>query len=181
MMTMKSLTKPFAAVALLLLVGGAGPCDQRVELNQSSACGGKCTSAQICVHYPSCEGGGTYPDACEDRKIGFAELCDNYTGAGGSYSVDADQTLLTCVCPPGRTADGGANGGAGGTDMSKALCGNLTCASNTVCVHYPSCSGGNTETTSCEPTTQSFATDCSNYLGKYTVDPNQTTVTCVCP
>jgi hypothetical protein len=171
MMTTKSLFKPFAGALLLLLVGGAGPCDQRVDLNQNSPCGGKCTSAQICVHYPDCNGGAG-SDACEDRSLSDAELCGNYTGAGGSYTVDANQTLLTCVCPP--------NNGGGAADMATALCGNKSCASNEVCVHYPVCQPNGTASESCEPTTLSFAQDCSNYGGHYSVDSTQSNVDCLC-
>lgn len=176
-MTTKSLTRPIAGVVLFLLAAGTGPCDQRVDLNKtSSACGGKCTSAQICVHYPDCRGGAG-SDACEDRTIGYTNLCANYTGVGGSYTVDANQTLVTCVCPQTSTADAGSGGA---TDMAKALCGTQSCTSNEVCVHYPSCTVGGSEMQACLATTMSFADDCANYGGHYTVDSGQSNVTCVC-
>ena len=179
-MTTKSLTRPIAGVVLFLLAGGAGPCDKRVDLNQtSSPCGGKCTSAQVCVHYPDCRGGAGADD-CEDRTISDTELCANYTGVGGSYTVDPNQTLVTCVCPPPSTADMGSTNGGGATDMAKALCGTQSCASNEVCVHYPICTLGGTASQSCEPTTNSFTGDCANYGGHYTVDSTQSNVTCLC-
>ncbi|HWE30702.1 MAG TPA: hypothetical protein VHB97_21995 [Polyangia bacterium] len=179
-MTTKSLVRPIAGVVLFLLVGGAGPCDQRVDLNQtSSPCGGKCTSAQICVHYPDCTGGAGADD-CEDRTTSDTELCANYTGDGGSYTVDANQTLVTCVCPPASSADAGSPNGDGATDMAKAPCGTQSCASDEVCVNYPACTTGGSQTQSCEPTTMSFADDCANYGGHYTVDSTQSIVTCVC-
>jgi len=174
-MTTKSLTRPIAGVVLLLLAGGAGPCDQRVDLNQgSSPCGDQCASAQICVQYPDCRGGaGSH--ACEKRTTGYPNLCGNYLG---SYTIDADQTLVTCVCPPAPTDDAGSTGEA--TDMAKALCGTQSCTSNEVCVHYPACAPGGSESQGCEPTTISFATDCDNYGGRYTVDSTQSNVTCLC-
>jgi hypothetical protein len=179
-MTTKSLSRPMAGVVLFLLAGGAGPCEQRVDLNQtSSPCGGQCTSAQVCTQYPSCSGGAG-SEACENRTIGYANLCGNYTGGGGSYTVDADLTLVTCVCPPTSTADAGSTDGGGATDMANALCGTRSCTSSEVCVHYPACAQGGGTSQGCEPTTTSFAVDCGNYGGHYTVDSTQSNVTCVC-
>jgi hypothetical protein len=173
-MTMRDLFKKTLPVCALLAVMGNGPCQQRVDLNDSTT-GCKepaCTASQICVHYPSCSGGaGSYQ--CETASTAYAELCDNYP----SYSVSSDQPpQLECVCPS-QSADGGTT-----PDLSQLSCGQSVCTASQVCVHYPACSAGGGTSTGCESNDpQGFPTLCSNYGNKYTVDSSQTNVNCLCP
>jgi hypothetical protein len=179
-MTMRDVLKKTFFVCALLVLGANGPCQQRVDLNQSAnGCTElSCTASQICVHYPSCSGGaGNYQ--CEDAASSQAALCGNYP----SYSLSPDHLVLECVCSSQSSDAGNPQDGGTVSDLSQATCGQGVCtASQQVCVHYPACTAGGSQSAGCESNDPSgFSSLCGNYGGKYSVDSSQTNVNCLCP